>query len=348
MQTKVSKWKLDTGTMHIFFLCQGSVAPYNSVQCLAPTALPKTQSFGHRCFQFFSPGWAPVSPLQRLLGTFALSRSASDQWHARSRKSHHADLGTEGCGNLGFCGGWRGLLPRLPGAWDIFPSLSFYPMPYSFHTCQAHAIHAIQAITCHYMPYTSSTNAVLHPFFMAISWVFIGFYHESRSRTGMHSMWSMCVFLGFSWQAGLRLQSWCNVFHFAWSTQLLEKRRSNKGSLWAVDLRNVLVDWVVSCWGPPLRQSPACICAVCQTLSILSLFLCTIFSFGSVPIFKVRLCFGKWRPRSAVSTGFAKLVAINVNEFCNIIATAGAVQAGMGCAAWMGIVWSTNAHHLLQ
>jgi hypothetical protein len=80
----------------------------------------------------------------------------------------------------------------------------------------------------------------------------------------------------------------------------------------------------------------------------LSLFLCTIFSFGSVPIFKVRLCFGKWRPRSAVSTGFAKLVAINVNEFCNIIATAGAVQAGMGCAAWMGIVWSTNAHHLLQ
>ena len=212
MQTKVSKWKLDTGTMHIFFLCQGSVAPYNSVQCLAPTALPKTQSFGHRCFQFFSPGWAPVSPLQRLLGTFALCRSASDQWHARSRKSHHADLGTEGCGNLGFCGGWRGLLPRLPGAWDIFPSLSFYHISYSFHTCQAHAIHAIQAITCHYMPYTSSTNAVLHPFFMAISWVFIGFYHESRSRTGMHSMWSMFVFLGFSWPVGLRLQSWCNVF----------------------------------------------------------------------------------------------------------------------------------------
>ena len=53
--------------------------------------------------------------------------------------------------------------------------------------------------------------------------------------------------------------------------------------------------------------------------------------FMSVLMFKVRFSFGKWRPRSAVSTGFAKLVAINVNEFCNIITTAGAVQAGMGC-----------------
>ena len=239
MQTKVSKWKLDTGTMHIFFLCQGSVAPYNSVQCLAPTALPKTQSFGHRCFQFFSPGWAPVSPLQRLLGTFALCRSASDQWHARSRKSHHADLGTEGCGNLGFCGGWRGLLPRLPGAWDIFPSLSFYHISYSFHTCQAHAIHAIQAITCHYMPlhaineqHQCRSSSILHGYFMGFHWVLSWISVKDRYAQYVKYVCISWIFLASRAQVAELMQriSLCMEHSATWKTTIQQGFALGSGS----------------------------------------------------------------------------------------------------------------------
>ena len=266
---------------------------------------PESVKAPDQSFHFsLAPGWASVGPLQRLLSSLAFSWPASDKrWHERSGRSYYADFGSEGCGHFGLCWGRRGLL-----LWCLSCELcKDYESSWALESTSDNGAWNHEAMRSSDQPCWAMKrwySMILHdtPCAMLQS-LRVGPF-RSLACSGCRADATYFILHG-----ALRYLKKdhppCRVRFGQWISEMcLWTEWLHLGDFLSVShsARNV--------WSKITWEKWSSICIICANWQ------------GRKRKSRQKYTGGK----TALTWGFAKLVAINVSEFCSIIGSAGGVQ----------------------